>query len=424
MTTTDQFHVLDPARDDSAHAHIAPVPRVSLQAFCETSEVSSLIQGAASDRRMQKAHVKLHMGGAAAAVEAYREAPTPNIIVIESTQDRAGLIGHLDSLSEYCDAGTKVVVLGRVNDVSLYRDLMARGVSEYLIEPFDVIDFVRAISELYASPGGQPLGRVISFYGAKGGVGASSLAHNAAWSISRQFDVATIVVDMDLGFGTAGLDFNQDPPQGIADAVYAPDRLDTNLVDRLLSKCTDKLSLLAAPATLDRIYDFEDSAFDALMDVLRASAPVVILDVPHVWSAWARRMLIGSDEVVIVAAPDLGNFRNAKNIFDTLRGARPNDSKPRLAMNFVGVPKRPEIPVSDFATQLEIPTCAVVNFEPKLFGTAANNGQMIGEVDAGNKLVEVIDELARIVMGRAEIKRAKRALFNPILDRFMRKKAS
>ncbi len=400
------------------------MPRVSLQAFCETSEVSSLIQEAVADRRMQKAHVKLHMGGAVAAVEAYREAPTPNVVVIESTLDRQALLEHLDGLSEYCDSGTKVVIIGRLNDIALYRDLMARGVSEYLIAPFGVVDFVRAISELYSTPGAEPLGRLISFYGAKGGVGASTIAHNVGWSISREFDIATIVADMDLGFGTAGLDFNQDPPQGIADAIYAPERLDSNLVDRLLSKCTEKLSILAAPATLDRMYDFDEAIFDSLLDVLRASVPVVILDIPHIWSAWSRRLLVSSDEVVIVAAPDLGNFRNAKNIFDALRAARPNDSKPKLAMNFVGVPKRPEIPVSDFSDQLELPASAILNFDPKLFGTAANNGQMLGEVEAGNKMVEVIDELARAVMGRVEIKKSKRTLLNPILDKFMRKKAS
>jgi len=424
MKPTDQFIVADPSHDDAQHAHIAPVPRVSLQAFCETSEVSARIQAASSDRRMQKAHVKVHMGGAVAAVEAFREAPTPNIILLESNSDRAALLSHLDELSEFCDAGTKVVVAGRMNDIGLYRELMARGVSEYLIEPFGTLDFVKAISDLYATPGGAALGRVIAFYGAKGGVGTSTIAHNVAWSIARQFDVATIVADMDLGFGTAGLDFNQDPPQGIADAIYAPDRLDSNMVDRLLSKCTEKLSLLAAPATLDKTYDFEDATFDNLMDVLRASVPVVVLDIPHIWSAWSRRMLVASDEVVLVAAPDLANFRNAKNVYDVLRGARPNDARPRLAMNFVGVPKRPEIPVGDFSTQLEIPASAVVGFEPKLFGTAANNGQMIGEVEAGNKIVEVIDDLARIAMGRAEVKKMKKSPLDPFIERFMRKKAS
>src|ERR687883_1546178 len=93
---------------ESPNRVIAPVPRVTIQAFCETSDLAETIEAAAVDRRMQKAHVKVQMGGAPAAVEAYRQAPTPNVIVLESLGERSALLGHLDTLSEFCDAGTKV----------------------------------------------------------------------------------------------------------------------------------------------------------------------------------------------------------------------------------------------------------------------------------------------------------------------------
>lgn len=424
MSDVREIHVVDPSHDAPPRAQITPVPRISLQAFCESPRMAELVQGAALDRHMQKAHVKHHMGGAAAAVEAFRAAPTPNIIVIESSHDRDGLLTHLDELAEFCDAGTKVVVAGAINDITLYRELLARGVSEYMVEPFGVVDFVRAISELYASAGSEPLGRIVAVYGAKGGVGSSTIAHNVAWSIARGLDVATVVADMDLGFGTAGLDFNQDPPQGIAEAVFAPDRLDANVVDRLLSKCSEKLSLLAAPATLDRLYDFDEASFDGIIDVLRATIPVIVLDIPHVWTAWSRRLLIGADDIVIVAAPDLGNLRNAKNIVDALKSARPNDDKPKLVLNSVGVPKRPEISQADFCKAVELDAAAVIPFDPKLFGTAANNGQMIAEVEAASKIAATFSDLARVVTGKGEVRKSKRGLFDPILEKLARKKAS
>jgi pilus assembly protein CpaE len=357
-------------------------------------------------------------------VEAFREAPTPNVIVLEGTQNREALLGQLDALAEFCDAGTKVVVIGKINDIMLYRDLMARGVSEYLVEPFDVIDFVRALSGLYTAAAAEPLGRIVAVYGAKGGVGASTIAHNIAWSISRGFDVATVVADLDLGFGTAGLDFNQDPPQGIAEAVFAPDRLDANVMDRLLSKCTEKLSILAAPATLERLYDFDESAFDGIIDVMRNTVPVIVLDIPHVWTGWSRRMLTGADEIVIVAEPDLGNLRNAKNVIDTIKTGRPNDAHPRLILNRIGVPKRPEISPADFCKAVETPSAAEFAFDPKLFGTAANNGQMIAEIEANGKVAQTFEDLARAVTGRSEARRAKKSVIPPILSRFIRKKAS
>ncbi len=403
---------------EAAYAQIAPAPRISLQAFCETHELANLIGEAAIDRRMEKAHVKVNMGGASAAVEAYRTSPTPNVIVIETSSGREELIGQLESLAEFCDSGTKVIVVGKLNDITLYRDLISRGVSDYLVQPFGVMDFIAALSAQYHHDATAPLGRIIAVTGTKGGVGSSCIAHNLAWSISRELDAATVIVDLDLPFGTAGLDFNQDPPQGVAEAVFAPDRLDANLVDRLLSKCTEKLSILAAPATVDRCYDFQETAFDALIEILRASTPYIVLDVPHIWTAWSRRLLVGADEVLLVSAPDLAGLRNTKSMLDTLRVARKNDPAPRLALNGVGMPKRPEIAIADFARAIEVEPLAQVPFDAKLFGSAANNGQMIAEIDESEKVTGVFTDLARVLTGRAPIKRESKSFLEPLLAVF------
>ncbi len=415
----------DAAEIESAprESHIAPVPRISIQAFCESAETAGAMNAASEDRRMAKTHLKIQMGGIAAAVEAYRSSATPNVVIIESEGRGDDLLSGLDQLSDVCDAGTRVIVIGRLNDILLYRELTRRGVSDYLIGPVETLDLVRSISGLFHAPDAKPVGRTLAVVGAKGGVGASTVAHNVAWAIARDLRLDAVVADLDLPFGTAGLDFNQDPPQGIADAVFSPDRIDTAFVDRLLSKCTDHLSLLAAPATLDRIYDFGTEAFDSIFDVLRSTVPCIVLDVPHVWTGWARRTLIGADDILVVAAPDLANLRNTKNLIDLLKAARPNDSKPYYCLNQVGVPKRPEIKPADFAKALESEPLASIPFEPQVFGTAANNGQMIAEVAAGHRSAEIFRQLAQMLTGRTEIKRSRNNLLTPLLDKLKRRQA-
>jgi pilus assembly protein CpaE len=412
----------DGAPTERALAQIDPVPRVSIQAFCESSDIAAVISAAISDRRMAKAHVKQNMGGAPAAVEAYKSAPTPNVIVIEAPASRDALLGQLEELAEYCDAGTKVVVLGKLNDIVLYRQLIARGVSEYLVAPFGVVDFIQAISQLFSVPGTKPLGRVIAVVGAKGGVGASTVAHNLAWSLASVTEMATIIADFDLAFGTAGLDYNQDPPQGVAEAVFAPDRVDAVLVDRLLSKCGDKLSLLAAPATLDRVLDFAEVSFDSLIDAMRASTPWIVLDVPHLWSGWARRILVSADDVIVVASPDLANLRNTKNLIDNVKGARLNDAPPRLVLNGVGMLKRPEIAAAEFAKAVETDPIAIVPHDAKLFGGAANNGQMIAEIEPNGKTAHVFVDLASTLAGRTDTRKPKRGVLEPLIAKLGRKK--
>jgi len=402
--------------------HIAPAPRVSVQAFCETVETAAAIQSAGEDRRLAKAHLKIQMGGIAAATEAYRNSATPNVIIIETDARATDILSGLDELAGVCDSGTRVIVMGRVNDVTLYRELTRRGVSEYLITPIGTIDAVRAICSLFSAPDAKPVGRIVAVVGAKGGVGASTVAHNIAWSIGRDLTLDSVVADLDLAFGTAGLDYNQDPPQGIADAAFSPDRVDTAFIDRLLSKCSDHLSLLAAPATLDRVYDFGADAFDSILDSLRASIPCVVLDVPHQWVGWTKRLLISSDDILVVAAPDLANLRNAKNLMDLLRTSRPNDHRPHYCLNLVGVPKRPEIAPADFAKALECQPVAAIPFEPALFGPAANNGQMIAEVSAGHKTAEMFRQMAQTLTGRVEAKRPSGGLLSPLLSRLKKRK--
>ena len=407
--------------DTAREPHIAPVPRISIQAFCETSETTTTMQTAGEDRRMSKAHLKIQMGGIAAAVEAYRASPTPNVVIIESESRGDDLIAGLDTLAEVCDAGTRVIVVGKHNDIVLYRELVRRGVSDYLMAPTSVLDVVRSVSSLFSAPDARPVGRTIAVVGARGGVGASTIAHNIAWSIARDLRLDSVVTDLDLAFGTAGLDYNQDPPQGIADAVFSPERIDTGFVDRLLSKCTDHLSLLAAPATLDRVYDFTNDAFDGVIDILRTAVPCIVLDVPHLWTGWTKRVLIAADDIMIVAAPDLANLRNAKNLFDLLRGARPNDHQPHYCLNQVGVPKRPELKPADFAKALEAEPSAVIPFEPQLFGTAANNGQMIAEMAANHRATEMFRVMAQLLTGRAEVRRSRTNLLTPIIEKLKRR---
>ena len=404
--------VAPPAAED----HIAPAPRVSVQAFCETVETASAVQSAGEDRRLGKAHLKIQMGGMAAAVEAYRSAPTPNVIVLE-TDGRNDILAGLDQLATVCDSGTRVIVIGRINDVALYRELVRRGVSDYVIAPITAIDVVRSICNLFSAPEAKAVGRIVAVVGAKGGVGSSTIAHNVAWAIARDLAMDSVVADLDLAFGTAGLDYNQDPPQGIADAVFSPDRVDTAFMDRLLSKCTDHLSLLAAPATLDRVYDFGEEAFDAIFDTLRSTMPCIVLDVPHQWSGWTKRALLGADDILIVAAPDLANLRNTKNIFDLLKAARPNDRAPLYCLNQVGVPKRPEINAAEFAKAIESQPIVTIPFDPQMFGSAANNGQMIAEISANHRTTDMFLQIAQRLTGRSESKKQKSSFLSPLIEK-------
>jgi pilus assembly protein CpaE len=415
QNTEDRPDVTPPADD-----YISPAPRVSVQAFCETGETAAAVQSAGEDRRLDKAYLKIQMGGVTAAIETYRTVPTPNVIVLETEGD-GDILAGLDQLATVCDPGTRVVVIGSVDDVTPYRELVRRGVSDYVTAPVRTLDVVRSICSLFSASEAVAVGRIIAIVGAKGGVGASTIAHNVAWAIARDLALDSVVIDLDLAFGTAGLDYNQDPLQGVANAVFSPERLDTAVMDRLLAKCTDHLSLLAAPATLDQVYDFGAEAFDSIFDTLRMTTPCIVLDVPHQWSGWTRRALVGADDILIVAEPDLANLRNAKNMLNLLKASRPNDRPPLYCLNQVGMHRRPEITTREFAKAIESQPIAAIPFDSRMFGTAANNGQMISEISAGHRSAKMLLQIAQRLTGHSDAKKPRGSFLSPILRKLRAK---
>ena len=401
--------------------HVRPLPRISVHAFCETEAMLRTMERCGQDRRMAKVSLRINSGSISAAASMFTSTPTPNLIILETSTEPRALMDELAPLAAVCDPTTKVVIVGRYNDIGLYRDLIRNGISEYMVGPVGMGDVLGAIAGIFIDPEAEPLGKTIAFIGAKGGVGSSTIAHNCAWGISNLFSTEVILADLDLPYGTANINFDQDPPQGISEAVYAPERLDEVFLDRLLSKCSEHLSLLAAPSMLDRAYDLERGSFQPILEVVQRNAPVTVLDVPHAWSEWTRTLLSDVDEVVITAVPDLANLRNAKNMFDALKKLRPNDKTPHLILNQVGVPKRPEITPDDFCDPLETQPIAIIPFDAQLFGTAANSGRMIAEMDRKAPAAETFSQISHIVTGRAAVKKPKQGGLGKVLGMLGRK---
>jgi pilus assembly protein CpaE len=401
---------------------VAAIPRINIHAFCDNQQTVQAMQAAAADRRMSRAHVTIQLGGIVAAIQVFNGQQTPAVLLVESHSQRDMLLAELAQLAHVCAPNTKVIVIGHLNDVVLYRELIRQGVSEYLVAPLHQLQIIDAIGTLYRDPKAEPLGRITAFVGSKGGVGSSTLAHNFGWFVSKNFGIDTVITDLDLAFGTASLNFNQETTQGMIDALGQPDRVDQTLLDRLLTKCGDKLSILAASGSIDREFNIEQHAVETILEIVRHNVPSVVVDVPNMWAPWIKYTLVQADDVVITATPELASLRNAKNLIDLLKQARPNDRPPRLVLNQVGVPKRPEIPVAEFSKALGVDPSVVIAYDPQTFGTAASNGQMLADVAPKSKAAEAVAALAQILVGQEKpVAPPSKSLLGPILSKLRKK---
>lgn len=403
---------------------VAMVPRINIHAFCDNQQSAETMQLAAGDRRMAKAHTTIQLGGIMAAVQVYQSQATPNVLLVESHGSRDVILSELAELAQVCQPDSKVIVIGHLNDVVLYRELIRQGVSEYLVAPLHQMQIIETIAGLFQNPKATPLGKVLAFVGAKGGVGSSTIAHNTAWLMSKRYATETVITDLDLAFGTAGLNFNQDVSSGMIDALGQPDRLDSTLIERLLTKLGDKLSLLSGPGGVDREIAIEAHAIETILHAMRGSVPCIIVDVPNMWAPWIKYTLMHADQVVITATPELASLRNTKNLVDMLKAARPNDPPPKLILNQVGVPKRPEIPTADFGKAVGADISCVIPYDAQTFGTAQSNGQMLLEVASKSKAAEALTGFVQLLAGTDKPAKKSARMSLPIFEKLsmLRKK--
>lgn len=384
--------------------------RLAIDAFALTPETAQAFKELRDDRAMARSRVTVMGGGLAGAVAHYADKTTAQVVLVEEDDDDATLLARLDQLAEVCEPGTRVVVVGKLNDIKLYRQLVSRGVSEYLLAPVSARLLLDTLAGMFQDPGAAPKGRVLAVWGVRGGTGASTLAQNVAWSLGRHLQEPVIYLDLDLAFGTSVLAFNIDAKQTVAEALAHPDRLDPVLLERFMVAHDDHLQVLASPADpRAALAVIEPESIDRLLDLLARMGAAVVVDLPHQWAEWSQHVLASADEVVAVASPDLVNLRDAKALFEQLAGQRGGNPAPRLVLNRMDAARKTQLSPKDFEETMGVQPALILPFEPQLFGQAANNGQMLGEVAKTHKVVEQIAAFAASLAGRAPVARARKA---------------
>lgn len=289
----------EPLEVVAGDAPVGHVPHITVGAFSETPEVDAVIGAAVQDRRLAHAISATNMGGIPQAIDFCRKNPTPDLLLLECTGSRATLMAQMGELADVCDPGTKVVVIGKSNDVALYRDLMDRGISDYIVEPVDLLTVVATVLRLFDKPGAAKAGRICAFIGAKGGVGSSVIAQNLSWNIAQEQRRPVLLADMDLQFGSVSLNLNLESASGFADQLGGAsrkgdvERLDQVLFDRLLVRRGKFLSVLPSGNAVRDMPDPGSEVLNRMLDLAQTSFSVVVLDLPHEWSPWVRSRFPG-----------------------------------------------------------------------------------------------------------------------------------
>ncbi len=387
--------------------------RLTIDSFTLTHDTAEAALGLKNLPKFTRSTVNHLAGGLQAAIRHYIDHPSSEVIVVEDDGDLHQLQSRLEQLSEVVEPGRKLIVVGAVNDIGFYRKIVSLGVADYLLSPASIDELAGSIERVSHDPQRPARGRLLTFMGARGGVGSSTIAQNVAWLLSVDFNQRVILVDLDLTYGTCALAFNEEPKQPLSDALTDPQRLDQVLLQRYMVGENDKLQILSTNGVLRSNLQPSNMAIEKLVDLSRQMADTVIVDLPHIWTNWIEDLVVVADDAVVVSCLDLPNLRDAKSLLEYLKTKRGAGRDPRLVVNKTDMAKRGRLTLQDLARTLAITPAAALPFDPTAFIEAINDGKALAARSKTHKASLALRALAASISGVTDSRSNRQMLSLP-----------
>ncbi len=349
---------------------------------------------------------KVYEGGIARAVQALDPASPPGLLIVD-VSDSDDPMQALDDLAEHCSPETRVMAVGTVNDIVLYRRLIGMGLADYLVKPVaadhlreSVMAAIRPVERSHASAAPKQT-RLLALIGARGGVGTTTLATGIGWCLSEEQSQRVALLDLDLQFGNMALGLDLEPGRGLREALEHPERIDSLLIMGAMSGSTERLRVLAAEEPLDDQPLLDPTSVDPLVGALNESFDCIIADLPRGLDGMARRLLAKADQIGIVTDLSLAAMRDTQRLAGLIEILRPG-AKPLIIVNRAGALPRGEIGRAEFEKGIARKIDAVVPYDVKAASAMAEHGKPLPAAARSGKAAVELRRVAAIMAGEVK----------------------
>jgi pilus assembly protein CpaE len=346
---------------------------------------------------------KVNKGGLRNAVQTLSVSASPSILFVDLSESGDPL-SDINSLAEVCEPGTVVIAAGQVNDVRLYRDLVASGIQDYLLKPFTADQLRDAFANAQLTISGPRLAEnatekpniTAAVLGVRGGVGASTLASSLAWLMGDKGGRSTALLDLDVHFGTGALALDLEPGRGLTDAIENPSRIDGLFIERAMVRANDKLCVLSAEAPLNQTVLNDGSAFFQLQEEIRHAFEGTVIDLPRNMLVQFPHLVTDVNVVIVVVDFTLAATRDAIRVLSWLKANAAQARVVVVANKVVG--NISEVSRKDFEHSIERKIDVVLPFEPKAAMQAAKLGQPLAKATKTAKLTQPLGQLLTLTI--------------------------
>jgi pilus assembly protein CpaE len=350
---------------------------------------------------------KCAKGGLRNAVQSLSIAASPNILMVDLSESGDPL-NDINALAEVCEPGTVVIAIGQVNDVRLYRDLVASGIHDYLLKPLSagqVRDALVQAQAVFSAPKNSDASTAkkhvsTAVVGTRGGVGASTLATSFAWLFSADHKLPTALLDLDVHFGTGALALDLEPGRGLTDAIENPSRIDGLFIERAMIRANDHLSILSAEAPINSPLLTDGSAFVQLEEEFRQAFEMTVIDLPRNMLINFPHLLTEVNVVALVTEMTLASARDTIRLLSWLKTNAPS-ATPLIISNKIQTGAT-EISKADFEASIERKINYSIPFDLKAAANAAKLGQTFADANRSTKAGQAIRDIAKAIVGVGE----------------------
>lgn len=347
---------------------------------------------------------KVNKGGLRNAVQTLSVSASPNILFVDLSESGDPL-NDINALAEVCEPGTVVIAAGQVNDVRLYRDLVASGIQDYLLKPLGADMLREAFAQAHAVLNAPKFVEnvverphcAVAVIGTRGGVGASTVATSLSWLMSSKLDRTTALLDLDVHFGTGALALDLEPGRGLTDAIENPSRIDGLFIERAMVRASEKLAVLSAEAPIHSPVMTDGTAFYQLQEEIRGAFECAVVDLPRSMLVQHPHLLTDIQVAVIVTELTLAAARDSIRLLSWFKSNAPHVTV-LIVANRVQPAAQLEISAKDFETSIERKIDYTILFDQKTAAQSAKLGKPLADVGKASKGIAQLADLASRVV--------------------------
>jgi pilus assembly protein CpaE len=362
-------------------------------------------------------NVNIREGGAESALLHIQAGEVPSFLLVD-IGDSGDPAGAMAAIAKQCNGNARIVAIGLVNDVGLYRRLMEMGVSDYLVKPVSGAALSNAIQNAshgmargeQREPVRAKTARIVAMIGARGGVGATTLAASAAWTMAQEKKLRVVLLDLDLHFGSLALSLDIEPGRGLREILSNPDRVDSLLIGAAMNTVNERLRVLGAEEPLEDDLHGGPEGLTALFADLASSTDCIVIDVPRALNDIGRHVLGVADTVGIVTDMSLAGMRDTLRLLSMIKTMRSQTDIAVIANRVGGIAG--EIGRADFERGIGEKIAFSIPFDMKAAIAAAEQAKPLSDVVRVAKTAAELRALAGGLSGQPDTPKAG------LLDRF------